>query len=110
MDMNLSKLWERVKEREAWRAEVHGVAKSQTQVIEQQQQSPHNEVCHFQRLTVKNHLESDGNFPDRSLALFSDGLCKNRHRRLPIAGERAAQRMCPQAEQERKLGLFLLLF
>ena len=30
MDMNLSKFWERVEDREAWRAEVHGVAKSQT--------------------------------------------------------------------------------
>ena len=27
-DMNLSKLWETVKAREAWRAAVHGVAKS----------------------------------------------------------------------------------
>ena len=30
MDMNLSKLWERVKDREAWRFAVHGVTKSQT--------------------------------------------------------------------------------
>ena len=32
MDMSLSKLWELVIEREAWHAEIHGVAKIQTRM------------------------------------------------------------------------------
>ena len=34
MDMNLSKLQKIVKDREAWSAAVHGVAKSSTQLSE----------------------------------------------------------------------------
>jgi len=52
MDMNLSKLWEIVEERETWPAAVSGVAKSQTQVRTEQQQLfeyMHKQKCKFIR-------------------------------------------------------------
>ena len=38
VDMNLSKLLETMKEREAWCAAVHGVTKSRTHLVSEQQQ------------------------------------------------------------------------
>ena len=37
MDMHLSKLQEIVKDKEAWNAVVHGVTKSQTHLVTEQQ-------------------------------------------------------------------------
>ena len=41
MDMGLSKLWELVMDREAWRATAHGVTKSQTQLSNWTELNPH---------------------------------------------------------------------
>ena len=38
MDMSLSKLQELVKDREAWRAAVHGIAKQWTDLVTERQQ------------------------------------------------------------------------
>ena len=32
MDMNLGKLWEMLRDREVWRATVHGITKSRTEL------------------------------------------------------------------------------
>ena len=57
MDTSLSKLWEMVKDREVWRATVHGVAKTQTQLSEQITVNITTHLLNwlkFKRLTASN--------------------------------------------------------
>ena len=58
MDMSLSKLQELVMDREAWRAAVHGVAKSQTQQSNWNQWEGYNDINNNQNLFVPPGLPS----------------------------------------------------
>ena len=52
-DMSLSKLWETVKDRETWRAAVHGITKSQTW-LSNWTITPENNIIHQLYLNKNN--------------------------------------------------------
>ena len=59
MDMNLSKLWQIVKDREAWRAAAYGVTKSWTHLVTEQQQNQEKVFEHIHLvINFQNYLSA----------------------------------------------------
>ena len=61
MDMNLSKLWELVMDRETWRAAVHGLTKSWTQLSDRTKRlktflTNEEIICHHNNVSKNEYI------------------------------------------------------
>ena len=88
MDVSLSELWELVMDREAWRAAIHGVAKSRTRLSDWTELNW--TLCHFPK-TLKLEYKEEGFKPrcsslSRNLILIAAPCCPLAHSALGQGG------------------------
>ena len=69
MDMNLDKLQEMMRDREAWHASVHGLTKSRTQLVTEQQQQ-HSFVISTMEIIMALILQDCHDFANPYLYIY----------------------------------------
>ena len=75
MNMGLNKFQEIVKDREAWCAVVHGMAKSRTDLATEQQHESCTCVCFGKSVIPGNDVLPSSNIASSLVAIFEEEFC-----------------------------------
>ena len=90
MHMSLSKLWEMVKDRKAWHAAVHGLAKSQTRLSNRTTKRVSEVKWALESITMNKASGGDG-IPVELFQILKDDAVESAAINMQYAGSRQSQ-------------------